>query len=72
MWNKDTKKGEIYMITTQNNNITTNEQIEDVCEMIELMRTLTYGEKCEIKGIIIGMQMKLNSYQPRKPPKQIV
>jgi len=56
------------MITIQNNDIAANEQIEDICEMIELMKTLTYGEKHEVKGIMIGMQMKLNSEQPRKPP----
>lgn len=60
------------MTTIQNNDIAVNEQIKDICEMIELMKNLTYGEKHEVKGIIIGMQMKLNSGQPRKPPNQTV
>lgn len=29
-------------------------------EMIELFRTLNYGDKREVKGILIGLNMKQN------------
>ena len=34
-----------------------NEQTEDVCECMELLKTLSDSEKLQVKGIMIGMQM---------------
>ncbi len=41
-------------------------QAEDVKEMIELMKQLDYGDKRELKGIMIGLTMKATT-----PPEQV-
>ncbi len=34
-----------------------NEQTEDVCECMELLKTLDREEKLQIKGVMMGLQM---------------
>lgn len=38
------------------NNVTQNDQLEDVKEYIQFVRTLTEDEKKEFRGMIRGMQ----------------
>lgn len=48
-------KGGINMMATREN--TLDNQTEDVKEFISLLKDLDYGEKREIKGIMIGIRL---------------
>lgn len=48
-------KGGINMMVTREN--TLDNQTEDVKEFISLLKDLDYGEKREIKGIMIGIRL---------------
>lgn len=48
-------RGGINMSTTREN--TLDNQTEDVKEFISLLKDLDYGEKREIKGIMIGIRL---------------
>lgn len=53
------KKGGTHMAaaTLEMDNKELKKQTEDIEEMISLLKQLTSGEKREVKGIMIGLQM---------------